>query len=183
MKPGKKKASPTEVYIWTAFISSFIIFFFKNSDLLMMHMKEAKNDILYSYMPPEFELVAHHNMRWNALPQTNLTYQRFIQYIGSDIQDGISRGQLREHLALYLSDDVIYLGMNVENRFMEFVRHYFGHKTAKDFLVLTGQQTFTKKEVQLMFERKALLNYMNDLVLAITDWHKEMANKTEISFS
>ena len=63
---------------------------------------------------------------------------------------------------------------------MEYVRHYYGYKVAKDFIILTKKHSFTKKEVQEMFERKALYNYMNDMIMKMTDWHRDMINVTKI---
>ena len=62
---------------------------------------------------------------------------------------------------------------------MHYTRHYYGYKTAKDFLLLYPNKTeFDHKDIKHMFESKAILNYMNELVLKIADLYIEMVQPT-----
>lgn len=58
----------------------------------------------------------------------------------------IERAPLRKMIALYLSEHIKYTGMgtrelNFKNE-INHNRHYYGHKAAKDFLILQNQHTF-----------------------------------------
>jgi len=75
--------------------------------------------------------------------------------------------KLREYLSFYLSDRIEYTGQRILNKDMEYTRHYYGYKSAKDFLMLHNKQFFAAEEIREMFESKALLNYMNDVIMHI----------------
>ena len=57
---------------------------------------------------------------------------------------------------------------------MQHTRHYYGYKTAKDYLMLYNQTEFTKFQVETMFKSRSILNYMNDLVLDISKFSNQL---------
>ena len=79
-------------------------------------------------------------------------------------------------LALYISDKLRYTSQSKikQDERSDFSHHYFGHKAAKDLLMLIGSDTLTIKEVESLFETRAVLNYVNDLVLNIIEYYVEM---------
>lgn len=60
---------------------------------------------------------------------------------------------------------------------MTYTRHYYAYKAAKDFVLLHKQDSFTSIEVQRMFDSKALLNYLNDVVMHTVEMYLQMVEK------
>ena len=88
----------------------------------------------------------------------------------------ISKGTLRHMIALYISDKLRYTSQSKikQDERTDFSHHYYGHKAAKDLLMLINSDTLTTKEVKSLFETRAVLNYVNDLVLNIIEYYVEM---------
>ena len=64
---------------------------------------------------------------------------------------------------------------------IDYTRHYYGHKLAKDFILHTGKEVFSKEDIKMYFAENMLLNYLNDLMLNVIDHYLEMRygfNKT-----
>jgi len=56
-------------------------------------------------------------------------------------------------------------------------RYYWSAKMAKDFVLMTGKETFTYKEVEGYFKDKVFLNYLNELILEAIDIFEEVLIK------
>ena len=81
-------------------------------------------------------------------------------------------------LAVYLSDKIRYTTQStyvLEER-RDYIRHYFGHKTAKDLLMLIPGENLSIDQVKNLFESRALINYCNDLIINIIEYYVEMRN-------
>lgn len=81
-------------------------------------------------------------------------------------------------LALYISERLQFTDISGHKLKQDnnVSRYYFGHKAAKDILMLMGN----KKRIKLkdlkskLFEGKAILNYLNDMILNIILYHSEV---------
>jgi hypothetical protein len=56
-------------------------------------------------------------------------------------------------------------------------RYYWTSKMAKDFIILTGKETFTYKEVEGYFKDRVFINYLNELILEAIDTFEELLIK------
>jgi hypothetical protein len=77
-------------------------------------------------------------------------------------------------MSLYLAEQIEFTGQNYLNKDMQYTRHYYAYKCAKDFLLLHDKDMFNFGEVKRMFESKAILNYMNDLIMHMVGIYIEM---------
>ena len=87
-------------------------------------------------------------------------------------------------LALYISDRIRYTGQSTEQleKFRDFHRHYFGHKTAKDILFLIKEDQISLEKIKsLFFDKKALINYTNDLILNIFEAYFNMRDSSVLN--
>ena len=62
---------------------------------------------------------------------------------------------------------------------LDYTRHYYGHKVAKDFILHTKKYNFTQSEIKSYFDKNMLLNYMNDLQLNIIDNYLYMRDESD----
>ena len=87
-------------------------------------------------------------------------------------------------IALYLSERIKYTGMSTRELYFKneinHNRHYYGHKAAKDFLILQNKKTFKINEIKDYFESFAIQNYLNDLILNIIDYCLRMRDLEDI---
>lgn len=88
-------------------------------------------------------------------------------------------------LSLYISDRIRYTGHSTHKleKWRDYQRHYFGHKTAKDILFLvTGQSRLSLDFIKTqLFDKKAIINYTNDLILNIFESYLNMRDGTVLN--
>ena len=87
-------------------------------------------------------------------------------------------------LALYISDRIRYTGQSTEQleKLRDFHRHYFDHKTAKDILFLIKEDQISLEKIKsLFFDKKALINYTNDLILNIFEAYFNMRDSSVLN--
>ena len=79
-------------------------------------------------------------------------------------------------LALYISDKIRYTTQSTFQleQLRDNNRHYYGHKTAKDLLMLIPGDTLSMSEIENLFGSRAILNYCNDLIINIIEYYLEM---------
>ena len=87
-------------------------------------------------------------------------------------------------LSLYISDKIRYTTQSTyeleEKR--DHTRHYYGHKTAKDLLMLIPGDSLSYSEMENLFTSRALLNYCNDLIVNIIEYYLEMRDDEKLSY-
>ena len=123
-----------------------------------------------------------------CINKANISFDDFVQYSEIDLKKTdnlkIERAPLRKMMALYLSERIKYTGVGTRElaykNEINHNRHYYGHKAAKDFLILQNQQAFTIGEVRDFFDSFAIQNYLNDLILNVLDYTLFMRDKEEI---
>ena len=82
------------------------------------------------------------------------------------------KGQLRKYLANYMPERICWTGIGpIFNDTLErdTHRYYWSSKMAKDFVMLTGKDSFTYHEVESYFKDRAILNYLNEMILEAID--------------
>ena len=87
-------------------------------------------------------------------------------------------------LALYISDRIRYTGQSSHEleKWRDYHRHYFGHKTAKDILFLVNKEEIPLSLVKSeLFDKKALINYTNDLIINIFERYFNMRDGTSLN--
>ena len=101
--------------------------------------------------------IAVHNDRLFAISKTILEFNDFKRFVKDEtdldvsLLDGnsIKKGALRHMLALYISDKLRYTSQStyqLEER-RDYNRHYYGHKAAKDLLMLIPNENLTMEQV------------------------------------
>ena len=87
--------------------------------------------------------LAIHNNRLYIIYKTELSWDEFANFTSALepsllSQTSVPKGKLRHMIALYLSDKLRYTTQSTYEleMFRDHNRHYYGHKTAKDLLVL-----------------------------------------------
>ena len=90
----------------------------------------------------------------------------------------LNKAAIRHMLALYISEKLGYTDVSTyQMRSIDFDhnRHYFGHKAAKDILMLYGNKKLKIKDLKdIFFEGKAIQNYLNDMLLNILLYYLEI---------
>ena len=65
---------------------------------------------------------------------------------------------------------------------MDHNRHYFGHKAAKDILMLMGENITVHDFKDKLFDGKAILNYLNDMILNVILYYSEIEDGFSLDF-
>jgi hypothetical protein len=141
--------------------------------------------------------ISIHNDRLFVIQKTVFQFDDFKRFVtgepafgatfGAKLLDAqtIDKGVLRHMLSLYIGDRLRYTSQStyeLEDK-RDYNRHYFGHKGAKDLLMLFPGDSLKIEEVKNLFESRALLNYCNDLILNIIDYYVEMRNEKALGYN
>jgi len=83
-----------------------------------------------------------------------------------------SKVQLRRYISKYVPERIKWTGIDAvhnDTRERDTHRYYWTAKMAKDFVMLTGKETFTYNEVEGYFKDRVFMNYLNELILEAID--------------
>ena len=87
------------------------------------------------------------------------------------VKQNMSASEFRKSLSVYVADNIEYTftSSHRHDRNLDYTRHYYSHKLAKDFILHTKKDLFTLDEIKEYFEKNIILNYLNDLGVNIID--------------
>lgn len=137
--------------------------------------------------------ITAHNKKLFTMLRTEVNMSDFVRFVQVDIYDAVrenrpmmeqatienlkkikpetvfSRAELRRYLAAYFPERMEWTGIHPthnDTRERDTHRYYWSAKMAKDYIHLTGKESFTYKEVEQGFKDRSYLNYLNEVILA-----------------
>lgn len=152
--------------------------------------------------------ITRHNKKLFTMLRTEVNMSDFVDFIHVDIQDAVrdkrpmmeqatidnlkqitnqtifSGAELRRYLAAYFPERIEWSSIHPkynDTRERDTHRYYWSAKMAKDYVHLTGKESFTYQEVERGFKDRSYLNYLNELILeAIQIFETLMVEEGEI---
>lgn len=134
-----------------------------------------------------------HNKKLFTMLRTEVNMSDFVRFVEVDIHDAVrdkrpmmeqatidnlkkitpetvfSRAELRRYLAAYFPERIEWTSIHPkynDTRERDTHRYYWSAKMAKDYVILTGKESFTYAEVEQGFRDRSYLNYLNEVILA-----------------
>jgi hypothetical protein len=137
--------------------------------------------------------MTRHNKKLFTMLRTEVNMSDFVHFVEVDIHDAVrdnrpmmdlatidnlkkitpdtvfSRAELRRYLAAYFPERIEWTSIHPkynDTRERDTHRYYWSAKMAKDYIHLTGKESFTYNEVEQGFNDRSYLNYLNEVILA-----------------